>query len=114
MSRENKQTARLEAIEHELIQRLLLDLEKVASGHGTLYFVSREFNPHALPEHMLYPSTAELVALSGEALSLREARGLPCEGSVGSLFLNACRDLATVGDPHALGLGVARSNFLLR
>jgi hypothetical protein len=84
--------ARLDAIELELQQRLLVRLEAVVEGKNSLFFTTLEFNSFNLPEHMLPTDTQELAELSLEAIRLRDLLGESNEQSVGNLFRRALRE----------------------
>jgi hypothetical protein len=59
MSKKEKQAERLAVLEADLRSRLMRDLDSVAEGKNTLFFVTAEFNPHDLSEHVLSRGTAE-------------------------------------------------------
>jgi hypothetical protein len=68
-----------------------------------LFFHTREFNPHKLPDHMLPKESEELSELTSEALRLRERLGEPIEVSVAFAFRRALRRATDLADHHRAG-----------
>jgi hypothetical protein len=103
MSRKEKQAERLAVLESELRSRLMTELQSVAWGKNTLFFVTAEFNPHDLPEHMLARGTAELTDLASEALELA-ANLYAYEGApVAALFRRYIARANNIADHHRPG-----------
>ena len=103
MSRREKQIAELAVLEAELQGRLEGELKRVACGADSLFFTTREFNPHQLPEHRLPKISEELSRLTSKALELREQLGEPVETSIGALFRRALQRCADLSDHHRPG-----------
>lgn len=103
MSRSDKQRARLDAVESQLEARLVEELKLVAHGQNAHFFTTVEFNPFALPEHMLPAVTAELSSEASEAIAIREALGEPVVGSIGEVFRDALRRANDIENEQRLG-----------
>jgi hypothetical protein len=103
VSRRQKQLDRLAALEADLRQRLISEIEAVASGRNTNFFCVPEFNPHGLPAHMLSAKAEELSTLALQALQLRETLHEPVENSVGHLFRQALREANDLTNHDRLG-----------
>jgi hypothetical protein len=103
MSRREKLAAQLAALESDLRARLMTELEVVAAGKDTLFFVTSEFNPHQLPEHMLPGSTAELCDLASEALDLSATLDDPRGSPVDALFRRYLARANDLADHHRPG-----------
>jgi hypothetical protein len=103
VSRREKQHGQLAELEADLWRRLEVALERVAQGQNSLFFHTREFNPHDLADHMLPKESEELSAAASEALRLREFLGEPVEGSVGLAFRRALHRATDLADHHRLG-----------
>jgi hypothetical protein len=101
--RGEKQTRLLAELEAELLSRLVIELERVARGENTAFFMTEELNPFSLPDHRLPSVTRELSELADEAIRLREGLQLPTEGSVGLLFQQALRRASNAEDAQRLG-----------
>jgi hypothetical protein len=103
MSRNEKQAERLAVLESDLRSRLITELENVAKGKNTLFFVTAEFNPHGLPEHMLARGTAELSDLASEALELSVLLDDPGGAPVAALFRRYLARANNLADHHRPG-----------
>ncbi len=103
MSRNEKMAERLAALESDLRSRLMRELESVAGGKNTLFFVTAEFNPHDLPEHMLARGTAELSDLASEALELSVMLDDSGAAPVAALFRRYLARANNLSDHHRLG-----------
>jgi hypothetical protein len=103
MSRRSKQELQLAALESELHSRLLTALEDVAGGRNGLFFMTAEFNPHGLPEHMLSAETAELCDLAHLALELSTSLGAPHGAPVATLFRRYLARSNDLADHQRLG-----------
>jgi hypothetical protein len=103
VSRREKQRGQLTELEADLQRRLEVALERVAQGQNSLFFQTREFNPHNLADHMLPKESQELCDAASEALSLREFLGEPVEGSVAFSFRRALQRATDLADHHRPG-----------
>jgi hypothetical protein len=103
MSRTEKQAERLAALESDLRSRLMTELESVAGGRNTLFFVTAEFNPHDLPEHMLGRGTAQLSDLASEALELSVIVDDPEGAPVAALLRRYLARANNIADHHRPG-----------
>ena len=103
MTRQSKQEAALAAIETELASRLRAILPGVVAGSRTAIFINQEFNPHNLLAAHYDADSDDLLRLSREAEKLREQLELPSDEGPAHLYLEACQELADLGDPHRLG-----------
>ena len=103
MSRKQKQAERLSILESDLHSRLMTELESVARGKNTLFFMTAEFRPHDLPAHLLPKGTAELCDLAFEALELaavlEDQEGAP----VATLFQRYVARANNIADHHRPG-----------
>ena len=102
MSHDSKLVASLEAAEGELTRRLLRCLPE-ASISGRNLFSNSEFNPYGLLQAHLDPDAEECLKLAHEALRLCERLDLPPGEGPAHLYLDACRQLADLSNPHRLG-----------
>ncbi len=103
MSRREKQLAQLAELETELKRRLEGALQRVARGESSLFFHTREFNPHGLPAHVLPKESEELSQTASAALRLRELLGEPAEGSVAFAFRRTLQRATDLADDHRPG-----------
>lgn len=103
MSRKSKQREALAALEADLRSSLVKELRIVESGKNTLFFMTREFNPFGLPEHMLPRSSAMLSDLASDALRLRASLGEPDAAPVASLFRRYLEEANNLADHQRLG-----------
>ncbi|HEY2403000.1 MAG TPA: hypothetical protein VGI23_21785 [Steroidobacteraceae bacterium] len=102
MNTDDKFTRQLESIEREFRDRLLRLLPKAVET-GSSVFTNTTFNPHNLPPQVFRTDADELLADAQACLRLREQLVLPVLGSVGGLFLDACRESADLENPHRRG-----------
>ena len=93
MSSDDKFTRQLESMERQFRNRLLGILPN-AARIGSSVFTNTTFNPHELPPHLFRSDADELLQDAQTCLRLREQLGLPAPGSVGDLFIEACRESA--------------------
>jgi hypothetical protein len=91
----------LEAQENRLRQHLLRVLPDAAEN-GSNAFTNSEFNPSGLPAHLFRSDAESLLSSARDCVRLREAVGLQAEGSVGAIFLQACKENAS-SDPQRRG-----------
>jgi len=103
MSRKEKQAERLAALESDLRSRIMTELASVAGGKNTLFFVTAEFNPHDLPEHMLGRGTAELSDIASEALELSVLLDDPEAAPIAALFRRYLVRANDLADHHRPG-----------
>jgi hypothetical protein len=99
----------LDAVEAELLRRLLARLPAVAATRDGRFFVTHEFNPFGLP---LSASSEDLAELAREALAIRTALGESVETSVGYLFRTTLAELADLDNHQRLGPGRAAERLL--
>lgn len=90
-SQREKGEARLAASEAMLRSSLLEVLPSVADSGGALFFNSK-YNVHNSPKHSLSDEAEAFLNLALACIDLRKHLGLPLEGSVGWLFLDACEE----------------------
>ena len=67
--------------------------EVIVSGEPV--FTNFQFNPSALPTHLLSKQGEALFQSSTACVEMREALGLPVPGTVGQLFIEACVEAAS-------------------
>lgn len=103
MARREKQLGQLAELEADLQRRLEVALERVEQGQNSLFFHTREFNPHGLPDHMRPKKSEDLSEAASEALRLRELLGEPFEGSVAFAFRRALHRATDLADHHRPG-----------
>ncbi len=58
-------------------------------------FTNSQFNPSALPAHLLSKQGEALFQSSNACVEMREALDLPVPGTVGQLFIEACVESAS-------------------
>jgi hypothetical protein len=102
MNTDNKFTQELESLERDFRDRLLRLLPEAATT-GSSVFTNKGFNPHHLPPHLLRRDADELLENAQACLRMREQLGLPTPGSLGDLFIEACRESADIDNPHRRG-----------
>jgi hypothetical protein len=91
----------LRRAENTLRESLAEILPEVVASGEPLFFNS-QFNPHSLPAHLLSKDGEALLQASSACVEMREALGLPGEGSVAELFLASCTEAAS-SNPHRRG-----------
>jgi hypothetical protein len=101
----------LAAEEKKLRQHLLHVLPEAAES-GFSVFTNSEFNPSNLPAHLFRSDAESLLNGARECVRLREVVGLGSEGSVGAIFLEACREHAS-NNPQRRGPRNLASSVLL-
>ena len=100
--------AQVERLELELVaeeDRLRKHLLRVlpdAAESGSNVFTNSEFNPSNLPAHHLRSDAESLLNSARTCVRLRELIGSQAEGSVGAIFLGACKENAS-RDPQRRG-----------
>lgn len=91
-------TSRLDKLEQELVaeeekvRQYLLRVLPQAAESGSSLFTNSGFNPLSLPAHMFSADAEVLLNNARECVRLREVVGLDQEGSIGAMFLKACRE----------------------
>jgi hypothetical protein len=93
----------LSKLEDELRTRLCTELRAVAAGGDTLFFFTKEYNPHDFLESHMSKTSDELLQLARETIRLRKLLVLPTDLCVGHLFEMACIENADLDNPHRLG-----------
>ena len=101
-SRQAKLESQLHAAETELTSALVSHLPYTAQ-HGDPLFENSEFRHSHVPAHRVSEESERLYQLASESVRLRETIGLPVSGSVGQLFVSACRELANTADGNRRG-----------
>jgi hypothetical protein len=91
----------LVAEENKLRQHLLRVLPDAAES-GSNLFTNSEFNPSNLPAHQFRSDAESLLNGARACVRLRELVGSQAEGSVGAMFLEACKENAS-SDPQRRG-----------
>jgi len=102
MSTDDKFTRQLESTERQFRDRLLALLPEAAKT-GSPVFTNTTFNPHNVRPHLFRADADELLEDARACLRLREQLDLPALGSVGDLFIEACRESADLDNPHRRG-----------
>jgi hypothetical protein len=103
LARREKQLETLSAMEKELRGRLMIELERVAKGENSLFFVTRGFNPHGLPEHMLPAVSRELSELASKCLDLADSLGEAGGAPVSSVLHRYLGRASNLADHHRPG-----------
>jgi len=102
MNTDDKFTQQLQSLEREFRDRLLRLLPEAVKT-GSSVFTNTRFNPHQLPPHLFRRDADELLEVAQACLQMREQLSLPAPGSVGDLFIEACRESADLDNPHGRG-----------
>lgn len=102
MRNNQKLERQLRVLESELRSRLLESLPEVALSGSPLFF-SSELDPHGLSLAHLHPESERILQAAKSCVDMRAQLGLSVVGSVGDLFLSACRESASLGDAHRRG-----------
>ena len=84
------------------LRKELLDVLPEIMESGTSFFFNSHFNPFQLPAHHLSKLSEAMIESSLACVEMREALGLPVEGSPGRLFIEACEESAS-SDDHRRG-----------
>jgi hypothetical protein len=84
--------------------RALLErvLPRTAESGEPIFFNSSNL-PQGYPSRIVAIEAEELYSLATECVEVREALGQPLVGSVGQLYLSACREAASVQNEHRRG-----------
>ena len=101
-SRQSKLESMLQATEDELRESLDHALPYTAE-HGDGLFENSEFRPDYIQPHQVGERAEHLYRLAKESVELREEIGLPVLGSIGQLFVSACRECANTGNANRRG-----------
>jgi hypothetical protein len=83
------------AAEEEMLKQYLLRVLPEAAESGSSIFTNSEFNPSNLPAHLFRMDAETLLNGAQECVRLREVVGLDAQGSIGAIFLDACREHAS-------------------
>jgi hypothetical protein len=102
MNTDDKFAQQLESMEQAFRDRLMKLLPAAAKA-GSLVFTNTNFNPHHLRPHLFGTDADELLEDARACLRMRERLSLPAPGSVGDLFVEACRESADLDNPHRRG-----------
>jgi hypothetical protein len=100
--RRQKQELLLQLKESEL-RTLLQRLLPSVAENGSPIFMNSQFNPHGLLAAHLPEESEPLLEAANGCVELRQQLGLAVDGSVGELFLAACRESAALHDEHRRG-----------
>jgi hypothetical protein len=68
-----------------------------------MLFFNSAFLPDTIQPHWLPQENEELLFLANDAMSLREELGLSVVGTVGQLYLSACRESANYANGNQRG-----------
>jgi len=101
-SRQSKLESKLQAIESELGESLA-DALPYTAEHGDGLFDNSEHRPGYVQPHHVSERAEQMYSLAKESVELREEIGLPVLGSVGQLFLSACRESANTANANRRG-----------
>src|SRR4051794_40165044 len=101
-ARQKKVVERLQAAETELCDMLRRLLKKTAVS-GNMLFFNSEYLPDAIQLHWLPRESETLLMLAKQSVRLRESIGAETSGSVGQLYLLACREATNMKDEHRRG-----------
>ncbi len=101
-SRQAKFETQLAATEAALLELLATALPHTAQS-GDMLFFNSAFCPDTIQPHWLAEENETLLSLAQESVSIREQVGLPVLGSVGQLFLSACREAANTSNDNRRG-----------
>ena len=85
---------------------LRLTLQRLLPGvadNGAAIFTNSAFNPHELNLAHVPPESESLLRAANACTELRQQLGLAIEGSVGGLYLAACREAAALNNPQRRG-----------
>ena len=93
---------RLTEAESELLHLLERTLPRTAQSGETLFFSSSNI-PAGYSIHHLPKEAEELFSLASECVELRETLAAPILGTVGQLYLSACREAAALDNEHRRG-----------
>ncbi|WP_266160702.1 hypothetical protein [Dyella silvatica] len=102
MSRTDKREAQLEATEGLLLALLEQVLPRIVDS-GEMLFYHADFMPLAEQARWLPPECEVLLPLVKDSMVLRHELGLAVSGSMGELYLSACREAADVDNEHRRG-----------
>jgi hypothetical protein len=80
------------------LRQSLIEMLPTVVESGDALFTNSQFNPHGLPAHSLSKRAEALLETSLACVEMREALSLPVVGSVGWLYLEACKEAASSND----------------
>ena len=92
----------LDSSEQDLASRLMQILPGVVSS-GSMIFFPSDFRPESIRQHWVPAEAEELFESATQCLAMRERLGFNTNGSVGHLYLEACREAANDSDHNRLG-----------
>lgn len=86
MSRAERLSRQLAALEAAFVASLVADLKRVQSGVDAMYFIVEELAPEGYRVHWLSRNCAQRWEEAQEILRLREMLGLPHESTPAEIF----------------------------
>lgn len=101
-SRQYKREVQLEATESALLA-LLEEALPYTAQHGDMLFFNSAFHPSYVQPHQIGESNERLLFLSQQSVELREQIGVSALGSIGQLYLSACREAANESNSNRRG-----------
>jgi len=90
----------LDALEHELQERIVPHLENAVQGKNDLVFCSTDFNPYPELKNSIDAETDELIKLGDQILALRQKLHESSEGTIAERICWYCRKWGNSGDRH--------------
>lgn len=102
LSRLAKIEQQISSSELELHEMLSALLPRVVST-GEMLFFNSEYLPSAMQAHWLPPESEVLLEIANSCIALRQHIGISVDGSIGQLFLSACREAADATSSHGRG-----------
>jgi hypothetical protein len=95
------------------LRKSLLEILLEVIKSGEMIFMNSQFNPHALPSHLLSKRGEALFELATACVEMREALGLTTIDSIGHLFLESCSEAASSTGLSGLQRPSPRSTSLM-
>ncbi len=109
MVSKTKLYAKLDALEVELLERIVPHLKHAADGGNDHIFCVKQFNPFRELKDRTDKTTEELIEIGTVVLSLRDKLGEPAAGTVAERICWYCRAWSDTNDHHrASGTGLAK------
>jgi hypothetical protein len=100
MGKRDKLNARVEALEAELLERLVPALATAADGKNDLVFLSSRIRPNSYPASVCSSEADELSELSETLVGLYEQLGIPSTGTPAARYLVASSDCYDYSNHH--------------
>ena len=101
-SRQAKMESQLAMAESELLAALAGALPYTAQ-HGDGLFHNSELRPEYIQPHHIDSQSERLYQLAKQSVELRDTIGFPVLGSIGQLFISACRESANTSNANRRG-----------